>query len=59
MIRFDRFDVNDYDLLRKSVVYYFAVLQKKCPDIFALEQLRLITFRKIKLDSLLLFINHG
>ena len=50
MIRFGVFNENDFDLLRKSVVFYTAISQNEISDEYDYARMTAITQRKIKTD---------
>ena len=52
MIRYGLFKNSDYDLLRKSVIFYTAISQEKIPQIYDMNRIDAITIHKIKTDLL-------
>ena len=50
MIKFGVFTENDFDLLRKSVVFYTAISQDEISDEYDFARMNAITQRKIKTD---------
>ena len=52
MIRYDLFDESEYDLLRKSVVFYTAISQEEIPQLYGINRIDAITTHKIKTDLL-------
>jgi predicted nucleotidyltransferase component of viral defense system len=52
MIRYGLFSESDYDLLRKSVVFYTAISQEEIPQVYDVNRIDAITTHKIKTDLL-------
>lgn len=52
MIKLGLFDIKEYDVLRKSVVFYAAISQETAPEQFSVGAIDGITTHKIKTDLL-------
>jgi predicted nucleotidyltransferase component of viral defense system len=52
MIRYGLFRKSEFDLLRKSVVFYTAISQQEIPQIYDMNRIDAITIHKIKTDLL-------
>lgn len=52
MIEYGLFDESEYDMLRKSIVFYTAISQDDIPESYEMERINSITTRKIKTDLL-------
>lgn len=52
MVHLGLFDESEYDMLRKSIVFYTAVSQEQIPENYNIHRIDSITTRKIKTDLL-------
>lgn len=52
MIRYGLFRKSEYDLLRKSIIFYTAISQEEIPQLYDMNRIDAITAHKIKTDLL-------